>query len=959
MTPERFRLISELYDAAATLDPGERTRFIDKRCANDDELRRELMDAFRETGSALAGVVEMAAAAVVDGRDHGLGRRLGKYHILRVLGEGGMGVVYEAEQDHPRRIVALKVIKAGVASPELLHRFEQESQILARLQHPGIAQIYEAGAAETDLGPQPYFAMEFIHGVPLREYVVAQKLDLGRRLELMAKVCDAVEHAHQRGVIHRDLKPANILVDQDGQPKILDFGVARATDSDARATRQTNIGQLVGTLAYMSPEQVTADPLDLDTRSDVYALGVILYELLAARLPYTISNNLHEAARAIREQDPERLSSVSRSYRGDIETIAGKALEKDKARRYASASALAEDLRRYLADEPVAARAASTTYQLQKFVRRHRALVGGVAAVLVVLAAGVVVSTWQAVRARQAERAAVEAQQTAQAVNDFLQNDLLAQASASTQAGPSQRPDPDLKVRTALDRAAARISGKFGPQPGVEAAIRGTIGETYQDLGLYPEARTQLEQALQLYERRLGAENATTAKIISRLGNVAVSQGKYAEAEALAERAWSVQRRVLPPEHPDTLYSMNTLGNAYYLEGKYDRAEPLHRQVLEIRRRVLGPEHPRTLSSMNNLAGVYYSQSGYAKAEGLWSQTLEIRRRVLGSEHPDTLSSMRNLALDYEMQRKTAQAETLMSEALEIYRRVLGPEHSSTVGTMSNLARIYEDEGSFTKAEMLYRQALEIQRRVLTLKHDDTLFTMLSLGSIDLSLGRYEEGEALARQASENIRRFLGPEHPYALVSLHVLANAFAAQRRYAQSEALYGEALGISRRVLGDEHADTLSTLSDYAGLYQQWGKYAQAEKLAAEALSGRRKVLGPDSADTILSAADLALAYQSQGKWVDSERLAREALEFYRKNRPDDWPRFRIESLLGASLSGQKRYAEAEPLLLEGYQGMVVRKARIGAPDWHHVDRSREWIIRLYQSWEKPDRAAEWRSR
>ena len=304
MTPERFRLISELHDAAAALDPVERTRFIDDRCANDDELRRELMDAFRDADTASAGVVEKAAAVVVDGGDLGMGRRLGKYRILRIVGEGGMGVVYEAEQDHPRRIVALKVIKAGVAGAELLRRFERESQVLARLQHPGIAQIYEAGAADTGFGPQPYFAMEFIHGVPLRQYAEAHKLGVRQRLELMAKVCDAVEHAHQRGVIHRDLKPANILVDGDGQPKIMDFGVARATDSDAHATRQTDVGQLIGTLAYMSPEQADADPLELDTRSDVYALGVILYELLANRLPYQLSDQLHEALRVISEEDP-------------------------------------------------------------------------------------------------------------------------------------------------------------------------------------------------------------------------------------------------------------------------------------------------------------------------------------------------------------------------------------------------------------------------------------------------------------------------------------------------------------------------------------------------------------------------------------------------------------------------------------------------------------------------------
>src|SRR5688572_18696777 len=281
--------------------------------------------------------------------------KIGRYKIRRLIGEGGMGAVYEAEQEQPQRTVALKVIKPGLAGPELLRRFAQEAQALGRLQHPGIAQIYDAGTADTGFGSQPYFAMEFIRGAALRDYADGRNLGLRERLELMVKVCEAVHHAHQRGLIHRDLKPGNIIVDETGQPKILDFGVARVTDSDTQATLQTDVGQLVGTLNYMSPEQVLADPLDIDTRSDVYALGVILYELLSGRLPYQISKRLHEAMQTIREEDPSRLSTIDRRYRGDIETIAAKALEKDKTRRYSSAAELEADIKRELDDEPIVA----------------------------------------------------------------------------------------------------------------------------------------------------------------------------------------------------------------------------------------------------------------------------------------------------------------------------------------------------------------------------------------------------------------------------------------------------------------------------------------------------------------------------------------------------------------------------------------------------------------------------
>ncbi len=405
---------------------------------------------------------------------------IGGYRIIRMLGEGGMGAVYEAEQDRPRRSVALKVIRGVLASTELKRRFERESQTLARLHHSGIAQIYEAGSAETGFGVQPFFAMELIHGKSLVQYAEEHKLDIRQRLELMIKVCEAVQHAHERGIVHRDLKPGNILVDENGQPKILDFGLARATDADAQMTQQTVAGQILGTLAYMSPEQVLGDPLAVDTRSDIYALGVILYELLAKKLPYALSNVLHEAVETIRVTEPPQLSSVNRAFRGDVETIVCKALEKEKARRYASAAELAADIGRFLHDEPIVARPPSTTYRIAKFARRHRVLVASTAIIFLVLVCGIAVSTWQAVKARRAQREAEKQAAIAQAVTDFLRNDLLGQASAYQQS------DPDIKVRTALDRAAAKVNEKFKNQPEVQMEILDTIGKTYGGMGVYP-----------------------------------------------------------------------------------------------------------------------------------------------------------------------------------------------------------------------------------------------------------------------------------------------------------------------------------------------------------------------------------------------------------------------------------------------------------------------------------------
>src|SRR5262245_18559437 len=445
--------------------------------------------------TATTGIGGVAAVPDV----HPVPVAIGKFRIRRLIGEGGMGAVYEAEQEQPRRTVALKVIKAALASPSLVRRFEQESEALARLHHPGIAQVYEAGTAETSGGPQPFFAMELLRGSKsLTAFADEKHMNARERLALMAAVCDAVHHAQQRGINHRDLKPGNILVDDHGQPKVLDFALARLTDGEApgaHAAQQTVAGQLVGTLAYMSPEQSLADPLELDIRTDVYALGVILYELLAGRLPYALSNNLEDALRTIREQDPPSLAQTSREFKGDVDTIVAKALEKDKTRRYVSAAELAADIRRYLKDEPILARPASTGYQLRKFAQRNKAFVLGSAAVFLVLAIGAVAATWQALRARRAEAQARQEAANSKAVNQFLQ-DMLGSADpfGSERDNANGR---DVTVAQTVDQAVRKLeSGALKDQPLVEAAVRGTIGQTLQGLGDIQGAEAQLRKAL-------------------------------------------------------------------------------------------------------------------------------------------------------------------------------------------------------------------------------------------------------------------------------------------------------------------------------------------------------------------------------------------------------------------------------------------------------------------------------
>jgi eukaryotic-like serine/threonine-protein kinase len=864
------------------------------------------------------------------------GTMVGRYHLLQKIGEGGMGQVWLSEQKEPvRRRVAIKLIKAGMDTSEVVARFESERQALALMDHPAIAKVLDVGST---LHGAPYFVMEYVAGVPITTYCDNHRLSTRERLELFMHVCEGVQHAHQKAIIHRDLKPSNILVSEvDGHPapKIIDFGVAKALTQKLTAdTMFTRVGAIIGTPEYMSPEQALSSGEDIDTRTDVYSLGIVFYELLVGAPPIEVRKiAFEEFLRRLREDDPEKPSTRIRTQdpatstelarrrhsdqpalvkqmRGDLDSIALKALEKDRARRYGSPSDLASDIKRYLNNEPVLAVPPSVAYRTRKFARRYRvALVTAFAFALVLIAA-------TSISVRQSIRASKEAA-AAQAVNDFLQNDMLAQASANTQSGQGDKPDPDLKVRTALDRAAQRIAGKFDQQPEVEASIQETMGRTYIDLGLYPEARKHLERALDLYRRLLGARNPKTLETMSRLGEIAWRQGKYPEAEMFLGPTLEIERRVLGPEHLDTLKSMNNLALVYRAEGKLAQAETLDRQTLDIKRRVLGPEHRDTLGSMVNLAVVYNAQGKYAEAEKLVSETLEIQRRVLGPEHPNTMGSMNNLAVVYERQGKYAQAEALQSEALDIKRRVLGPEHPSTVMSMSNLAIDYNLQGKYAQAEALFSQALETRRRVL------------------------------------------GAEHPNTLLSMGNLAWNYGLQGKYAQAQTLFGQTLKIANHVWGPENPNKQNILADFAFLYQRQGKFDLAETYAAQVLAGRQHALGPEHPDTMASAANLALAYVSQSKFAESEPLARETLEFNRKKQPDDWQRFRAETLLGASLAGQKKYAEAEPLLLEGYQGMVSRKDRMDVPSWYNLDRAREWTVQLYQAWGKPEKAAEWKKK
>ncbi len=723
MSRERHERLGELFAGARKLPDEERSAFLEESC-DDSELRAKVAALLEkdasdslETDHVQHGLGQAAAEAI--GAASPSPESIAHYRIIRLIGRGGMGEVYEAEQDDPRRRVALKVVRSGLFGDEHRSRFRHEAQVLGRLRHPGIAQIFEAGTSGDEEVGRPYFAMELVEGLPLLEYADRQGLGTRRRLELIALVCEALQHAHQNGVIHRDLKPANILVEADGQPKILDFGVARSTDAYVQTvTLQTKLGDLIGTLPYMSPEQASGDPTALDTRSDIYSIGVILYQLLTGRLPYeTDKAILHEAVRAIREDEPSRLGTFDRKYRGDIETIVAKTLEKEKERRYASATELALDIRRHLSDEPIVASSPSASYQARKFVRRHRWGVAAAATGLVGLLAFAMTMMVQAGRiAKERDRANREAAVATQ-VSEFL-------------TGVFEISDPDrargnsVTARELLEKGAAEIESELADQPEVQGQLMATMGSVYYKLGLFPEAESLYRKSLDLRERTIGRE------------------------------------------HRETMVSMNNLAVLYMNLGRFDEAEPLYVENLARRNRVLGAEHPDTLTSMNNLAILYRRLGRYDDAEPLYRDALATQRRVLGESHPDTARSINNLAELCRNQDRLDEAEPLHLEALAARREVLGTDHLETLSSMNNLAEVYRMQGRFSEAGALHRDSLEIKRRMLGDDHFDTAITVHNLACLEREMGNYDEAQRGFERAQQVFEQSLGPTHPFVIENL-------------------------------------------------------------------------------------------------------------------------------------------------------------------------------------------------
>ena len=816
----------------------------------NDESTKDISSA--ETAQSIAGSEKEVFAA--RSKQAPVPGQIGPYKILEVLGEGGMGVVYRAEQSQPRRQVALKLIRPGLVTGSLLRRFQLEADILARLQHPGIAQVYQADLYEG----APYFAMELIEGESLTEHARTQNLSIKQRLELFAKVCDAVQHAHQKGVVHRDLKPGNILVDTSGQPKILDFGVARATDGDIQTTTiQTDVGQLIGTIPYMSPEQASGDPEAIDTRSDVYALGVVLFELLAGRLPYDLSKKLvHEAVRIIQEDDPTRLSIIQKTLRGDVETIVGKALEKEKDRRYQSATAISADIRRYLSDQPVAARPPSASYQLRKFAKRNKALVTGAATVAVVLLAGVIASTTFAVGQARARAEAEDAQAratdeaaTATHVSDFLVSMLQG-------VGPSVALGRDTTLlREIMDKTLERVDAELIDQPLVRARLLRVLGIVYNDLADYGKAEELVRRSAESARQAPGENQIAVARATYDVARILESTGRLDDAAKTFKESFDLYVEAGAGDTPDALSAFSNVGAFYYRMGRIDEAIANFRTTLEKRLLLVkGADDSGVASSMDRLS-IAVNRAGKAPDEALRLArgALAMRRRLFGKVHPEIALSLVNLASILAGQGQLEEAIKLADESLEQHRQVYGARHPNTGRAMSTAGRMYEQAERPENAILLYNEALDIYLETLGQNHRQTLNTRFALGRLLDMTGDYTGAEDQFRGMLTFARASYEPGDNRTSNVIMLVAGVITKQGRHADAEPLHREAYEAQMKNRPEGHPRVALARDALASSLLEQAKFAEAEPLL---LAGYARYKDPDSPDHASDAARTSIS-------------------------------------------------------------------------------------------------------
>jgi serine/threonine protein kinase/tetratricopeptide (TPR) repeat protein len=947
-TPEELVFAAALEIA----NPADREKYLDAACGDDAALRRRLDELLASHGRAsrFLEVPAIGAAGVTTDPNSSdssrppfvatrppsvvPGTQIGPYTLVRKLGEGGMGAVYLAAQEQPvRRQVALKIIKPGMGGEQVIARFAAERQALERMEHPNIARVLDAGTTQAGL---PYFVMELVEGVPITQYCDEKRLTPRQRLELFIPVCHAVQHAHQKGIIHRDLKPSNVLVavyDAKPVPKVIDFGVAKAVEKlQVEQTAFTQLGVLIGTPEYMSPEQADLDAAGVDTRSDIYSLGVVLYELLTGTTPLEAQRlrqvGWAQMLKSIREDHPPRPSTrlstsgaaraeisarrgtearrLQRLLMGDLDQVVMKALEKECDRRYQTANGLARDIERYLDDEPVEARGPSTTYRLRKFAYKHRIALTVATGFAAVLIAGTTVSTVEAIRAKHARNAALTAEGNAKAqrdvaireqeraddataaataTNEFLNQYVLGLASPQLQADQGRVPIRDITLREALDRAAGEVGNHFANQPPIEFRLRCTIGHAYHDLGEYQKACGQLEAAVAL-SKKVAVDRREVIRTNSSLASTYVSLGRFNEAETLYKHTIEESVKAVGEVDPDTLYLFQNLGSLYATWGRFTEAQLNYQRVLDADQKILGPDHPTTLAALGSLAVTYTDQGRYREALPLLEQVLRASRVAFGSENPVTLNRVNNLGMAYLDAGKPSLAEPLLLDALKAQRRTLGVGHPDTARTANNLAILYDHQERYEEATGLLTEALRQTKSGPGSSPQLTLTLVETLAAVYESQGRVDEADAMYQFVLSQRRAVMGPRHPATLSAMNNFAELLSNGERMVDAEALFRETISKASEILGRLHPETLRYNSNLSGVYRREGRFDEAERLDEAVIEGYRKTTGSKFPSCLITMNNLAILYFRQGRYAEAEKLLDEVLQSRREVMGDSHP-------------------------------------------------------------------------